>query len=203
MDTINVVLSGLGGQGILFMTRVLAQAALNKGLDIIGAETHGMAQRGGSVISHLKIGEAKSSLIQTGTAHFLLSLEENEGYRNLPFLCRRGKMYVNADPDHFPREEVKEFLDKREITYRSIPAGAIARRLDAPRSSNLALLGYFSAFDDGPIGYEEIRKTIDGISPKRFKDINLKVFEVGYQKGKDVSRKDLPPKPSKGQSQVS
>ena len=112
-------------------------------------------------------------------------------------------MYVNADPDHFPREEVKEFLDKREITYRSIPAGAIARRLDAPRSSNLALLGYFSAFDDGPIGYEEIRKTIDGISPKRFKDINLKVFEVGYQKGKDVSRKDHPPKPSKGQSQVS
>jgi indolepyruvate ferredoxin oxidoreductase beta subunit len=198
METINIVLSGLGGQGILFMTRVLAQAALNKGLNIIGAETHGMAQRGGSVISHLKLGEAESSLIQTGTAHFLLSLEENEAYRNLSFLCRGGKMYVNADPGHFPREETKDFLDRREITYRSILAGAIAHKLGAPRSSNLALLGYLSAFDEGPIGYEELETTIVKISPKRFKDINLKVFEVGYQKGTDLSRKDYRIKPSRG-----
>lgn len=181
MDTINIVLSGLGGQGILFMTRVLAQAALDKGFNVIGAETHGMAQRGGSVISHLRLGEAESSLIRTGTAHFLLSLEENEAYRNLPFLSKGGKMYVNADPDRFPRKEVKEFLDKREIVYRSIPVGAIAQKLGTPRSSNLALLGYFSAFDEGPIGYKEIKMTIDKISPKRFKDINLKVFEDAYK----------------------
>jgi len=185
METVNIVLCGLGGQGILFMTRILAQAALDQGLPVMGAETHGMAQRGGSVISHLRLGEVESSLVRIGTAHLLLSLEENEGYRNLPFLSRGGKMYVNADPGHFPREEVKGYLDKKNIVYRSIPAEAMAQELGAPRSSNLALLGFFSAFDEGPMSYREIRMTIDKISPERFKDLNLEVFEAGYNQGED------------------
>ncbi len=182
METINIILSGLGGQGILFMTRVLAQAALDKGFNVMGAETHGMAQRGGSVISHLRFGEVKNSLVRTGTAHFLLSLEENEGYRNLAFLSQGARIYVNTNSKYFPREEVKELLNKRNIIYRSIPAGIMAQELGAPRSSNLALLGYFSAFDEGPINYKDIKTTIDKISPKRLKDINLKVFEAGYKK---------------------
>jgi len=185
METINIILSGLGGQGILFMTRVLAQTAMDKGFNVMGAETHGMAQRGGSVVSHLRLGEVKGSLVKTGTAHFLLSLEENEGYRSLPFLSQGAKMYVNTNSKHFPREEVRELLDKRQIIYRSIPAGIMAQELGAPRSSNLALLGYFSAFDEGPIGYKEIKTTIDKISPKQLKDINLKVFAAGHKKGRD------------------
>jgi indolepyruvate ferredoxin oxidoreductase beta subunit len=185
MKTINIVLSGLGGQGILFMTRVLAQAALDQGFPVMVAETHGMAQRGGSVVSHLRLGDVESSLVRTGTAHFLLSLEENEGYRNLPFLSKGAKIYVNTSSRYFPREEVKEFLDKREIIYRSVPARTIAQEMGAPRSSNLALLGYFSAFDEGPVTFKEIKMTIDKVSPKRFKDINLKVFKAGYEKGKD------------------
>ena len=191
METINIILSGLGGQGILFMTKVLAQAALNKGFNVMGAETHGMAQRGGSVVSHLRLGEVKSSLVRTGTAHFLLSLEENEGYRNLPFLSQGARLYVNTHSSHFPREEAKELLDKRKIIYRSIPAGTIAQELGAPRSSNLALLGYFSAFDEGPIRYNDIKATIDTISPKKFKDINCKVFEAGYKKGKNTKNKNV------------
>jgi len=191
MKTINIILSGLGGQGILFMTRVLAQAALDKGFNVMGAETHGMAQRGGSVISHLRFGEVKNSLVRTGTAHFLLSLEENEGYRNLAFLSQGARMYVNTNSKYFPREEVKELLNKRNIIYRSIPAGIMAQELGAPRSSNLALLGYFSAFDEGPIGYKDIKMTIDTISPKKFKDINLKVFEAGYKRGKNTKNKNI------------
>jgi indolepyruvate ferredoxin oxidoreductase beta subunit len=183
MKTINIVLCGLGGQGILFMTRVLAQAALNKGLDVMGAETHGMAQRGGSVISHLRLGEVHGSMVRSGTAHYLFSLDENEGYRNLPFLCRGGKMYVNADPEEFPREEVKGFLDKREIAYRALLAVSIAQGLDALRSSNLALLGFFSAFDEGPLTYSELKRTIEKISPEILKNSNLKVFEEGHKKG--------------------
>ena len=184
MNTANIVLCGLGGQGILFMTRVLAQAAVDKGFNVLGGETHGMAQRGGSVISHLKLGEVHGSLVQTGTAHLLLALEENEGYRNLPFLAKNGKMFVNTNSLHFPRQEVRAFLDKREILYRAVSAGAIALKLGAPRSSNLALLGFFSALNEGPVSYAELRQTIDKISPKEFKDINLKVFEAGYDKGK-------------------
>ena len=183
METVNIILCGLGGQGILFMTRILAQAALDKGLNVMGAETHGMAQRGGSVISHLRLGEVKSSLVRNGTARFLLSLEENEGYRNLPFLSHGAGIYVNTDSQHFPREEIKDFLAKKEIVFRSIPAGTIARELNAPMSSNLVLLGYFSAFDEGPVTHEGLRLTIQNKSPERFKEINLKVFDAGLKKG--------------------
>ncbi len=183
MKTINIVLCGLGGQGILFMTRVLAQAALDKGFDVMGAETHGMAQRGGSVISHLRLGEVQGSMVRSGTAHYLFSLDENEGYRNLPFLSRGAKMYVNADPKDFPREAVKGFLDKREITYWALPAVAIAQDLGTPRSSNLALLGFFAAFDEEPFTYDVLKSTIEKISPERFRGINDRVFEEGHKRG--------------------
>ena len=80
MDTVNIVLCGLGGQGILFVTKVMAQTALNKGFDVMGAETHGMAQRGGSVISHLRIGRNQSSLVRTGASGGSPA-EHRSGYR--------------------------------------------------------------------------------------------------------------------------
>lgn len=188
MDTINIILCGLGGQGILFMTRVLAQAALDRGFNVMGAETHGMAQRGGSVISHLRLGEVEGSLVRSGSAHLLLALEENEGYRNLPFLSKGGRMYVNTESHGFPIEKVKDFLDKREIVSRAIPGGTMARELGAPMSSNLALLGYFSAFGEGPVTHEELRKTVEKISPDRFKEINLKVFDACLERGVEEGR---------------
>lgn len=183
METRNILLCGLGGQGILFMTKILAQSALSKGFDVMGAETHGMAQRGGSVISHLRLGRAESSLVRTGSAHILLALEKNEGYRNLPFLARGADMFVNAGEDDFPVEKVKTFLEKKQVNCYSIPASELALELGAPLSSNLALLGCFSAFEAGPVTQDELRATIEDISPDRFKDNNLKVFDAGLQRG--------------------
>ena len=181
-DTINMVLCGLGGQGILFMTRVLAQAGLDRGLNVMGAETHGMAQRGGSVVSHVRFGDVQGSLVRTNSAEVLLALEENEAYRSIPFLRKGGIMVVNTKSDRFPREETRRFLDKKQITYRSIPADAIAQKLGAPLSSNLALLGYFSAFDDAPFGHQELRAVIERISPERFKEKNLAIFDAGLER---------------------
>jgi indolepyruvate ferredoxin oxidoreductase beta subunit len=185
MKTVNIVMSGLGGQGILFMTKVLAQAALDKGYKVLGAETHGMAQRGGSVISHLRLGEVENTLVRNGTAHFLLSLDENEGYRNLPFLAPKSELVVNTASSAYPREEVKPFLSKKKITSRAVPAAAIARKMGAPQSTNLVLLGYFSAFGKGPVSHEDLRRTIEKISPERVREINLKVFEAGFEKGQE------------------
>jgi indolepyruvate ferredoxin oxidoreductase beta subunit len=185
MRSVNIVLSGLGGQGILFMTRVLAQASLNKGLKIMGAETHGMAQRGGSVVSHLRFGEVEGSLVRTGCAHFLLALEENEAYRNIPFLGRGAKLYANASPKSFVRKEVKAYIEKMAILCRAVPADKIAADFGAPMSSNLALLGFFSAFEMEPLTYEELRRAIDQVTPERFKEINLKVFDAGFEIGRN------------------
>jgi len=188
MDTVNFVLSGLGGQGILFMTKILAQAALKKGFNVMGAETHGMAQRGGSVVSHLRLGDVKSSLVRTDSAHFLLALEENEAYRNIPFLATDGKIYVNVSGNSFPRAEVRPYLEKLGVVYRSVEAGNLAMELGAPMASNLALLGFFSAFREGPLTYEDLRDTIDQVSPEKFKEINFKVFDAGFERGSGIRK---------------
>lgn len=183
MKNVNFVLSGLGGQGILFLAKVLAQAALDKGHEVMGAETHGMAQRGGSVVSHLRLGDVESSLVRAGTAHFLLALEENEAYRNIPFLARGGRIYANASPASFPGEEVRAYLEKSAILSRPVEAGEMAMALGGPMSSNLALLGFFSAFEDEPLTHEDLRDTIERVSPERFRELNLAAFDAGLKKG--------------------
>jgi len=180
--TVNIVLCGLGGQGILFMTKVLAQAGLDRGFDVMGAETHGMAQRGGSVVSHLRFGDVAGSLVRTHSAQFLLALEENEAYRNLPFLMEGGTMVANADSGRFPVDKVRVFLEKKQITCHSVPADAIAKELGAPLSSNLALLGFFSGFDDALFSHAELRATITKISPERVREKNLRIFDAGLEK---------------------
>lgn len=183
MKTLNIVLCGLGGQGIVFMSKVLGQVALDKGLPILGSETHGMAQRGGSVVSHLRIGNAESSLVRTGAADLLLALEENEGYRNLPFLAKEAGFFVNTESSPFPRQEVKAFFDKNKIQYHAIPAGKLALKLGAPLSSNLALLGLFSRYSTQPATQVELRVTIEKISPEKFRKLNLKIFDAGFGYG--------------------
>ena len=183
MDTMNIIFCGLGGQGILFMTKVLAKTAMKQGYTVLGAETHGMAQRGGSVISHLRLGDVESSLVGKGKAHYLLALEESESYRILPFLSKGGGLFVNSNNSGFPRKEVRAYLKSKEIEYHHMAASDVAMSLEAPKSSNLALLGFFSAFIEEFFKAEDMRATIENISPDRFKEINLKVFNSGHKQG--------------------
>jgi indolepyruvate ferredoxin oxidoreductase beta subunit len=122
-------------------------------------------------------------LVRAHSARFLLALEENEGYRNIPFLSQGASMYINTNSTSFPRSEVKDFLGKRQILYRSIPANAIAQDLGVPMSSNLALLGFFAAFGEGPLSQDQLRATIERISPDPFRDKNLKIFNAGVEGG--------------------
>jgi indolepyruvate ferredoxin oxidoreductase beta subunit len=179
MKPINFVIGGLGGQGILFMTKILAKTALHKGFKVMGAETHGMAQRGGSVVSHLRLGNVKSSLVKAGAADFLLALEENEAYRNLAFLSRNGVLCASRSGDHFPEPAVASYLRKHSIGCHSIEATALALEMGAPMSTNLALMGYFSSLDKCPFTCQELRQTITAVSPDAYKEVNLNIFDRG------------------------
>ena len=183
MQKINMVLCGLGGQGILFMTKVLARTALARGLNVLGAETHGMAQRGGSVVSHLRIGDVNSSLVNAGECHHLLALEENEACRNLSFLSEGAQLYVNTTSNRFPPNRVRDYLEDRKVQYHTVGAGKIALGLDAPMAANLALIGFMAARAGSPFSLTEIRATIDSVSPDRFKPTNFKVFDAGAAAG--------------------
>ena len=181
MQTNNFIIGGLGGQGILFLTKILAKTALRKGFNVMGAETHGMAQRGGSVISHLRLGNVESSLVKPGSAHFLLALEENEAYRNLPFLARGGVLCSSRSAEAFPDPSVESYMKEKNIACYSIEAGRIALEQNAPMSANLALIGFFSTLEKCPFTLHELRKTIENVSPNVYKDVNLAVFDKGTQ----------------------
>jgi indolepyruvate ferredoxin oxidoreductase beta subunit len=187
---VQIILAGVGGQGVLFATRVFAQMAMAKGFPVIGSETHGMSQRGGSVVSHLKVGQFNSPLIRTGTAYIVYSFEKNESYRSLHFLKGAtgsepgGFCFINAPDEDFMEPHIGTYLGERGIKVYVLGADATARELGSPLSSNLVLIGFSSAHPSFPFQYEELRETVRTIGPPGFREANLAVLERGYHEGK-------------------
>ncbi len=184
----NYIIAGLGGQGILLMTKIMAEAAILKGYPVMGAETHGMAQRGGSVISHLRVGEANSTLVRKGTAHYLISLNENEALRNLSFLAPFSTMYVNARQG-LHREEVMEFLNTHHIKAISFDATGLAVEMGQPQSTNLAMLGVYAAHEEFPFGFNELYTVLEAFSKETARKDALKIFQGAYSRAKEALAK--------------
>jgi indolepyruvate ferredoxin oxidoreductase beta subunit len=133
IDRARLVISGVGGQGVLFITRLMAEAVIRKGFPVMTSETHGMAQRGGSVISHLKVGVFSSPLIRVGAADGLIGLKTESLERHGHFLKPEAWACINADTDPTPSPGVDT---------RRIDADGLARRIGNPRAVNLIVLGF-------------------------------------------------------------
>lgn len=139
-----IVISGVGGQGVLFITRILAEAAIRKNLKVFTSETHGMAQRGGTVLSHLKVGEFDSPLIRMGQADGLLALKAENVRQHSYFLKSKAWTVANRTA----RESAENLF--------SVDADGLAEKSGNPKSANLILLGFalkkipnlFCTFDD-------------------------------------------------------
>jgi len=128
-----IIVSGVGGQGVLFVTRLLAEAAIQKGLPVLTSETHGMAQRGGTVISHLKVGDFPGVLIRAGLADGLLVLKEENLLQHGHFLKTGGWSIVNC-PD-------SQAIESGNPLY-CVDADRLAVKNQTRRSANLIMLGY-------------------------------------------------------------
>lgn len=128
-----ILLSGVGGQGILFLSRLLAETAIAGGFPVLTSETHGMAQRGGVVVSHLKVGGFDSPLVRPGRADLLLVLKGENVALHRAFLAPGGAMVVNAPvpPDAGPGARAH-----------AVDADALALSAGAPHAANLVLLGF-------------------------------------------------------------
>jgi indolepyruvate ferredoxin oxidoreductase beta subunit len=179
---LKLILSGVGGQGVLFATSVFSETALALGYNVLGSETHGMSQRGGSVVSHLKIGSYDSPLVRQGTGDVLLAFDEEEAYRTLTFLRRGGLCFVNSARGDFWDEGVKGYLTKYGIVARSYPADEVALTLGSPRSANLVLIGSALSAPGLRFAPEQIRQTVERITPPRFREANLKAFDAGFRR---------------------
>jgi len=177
--SLQLVIGGVGGQGVLFVTRLLAEAAMEKGMPVFTSETHGMAQRGGTVISHLKVGNFVSPLIRPGQADGLIALKAESLNQHSGFLKPGGWAVVNGCKSE--TAGIRLFLD----------ADRLARETGAPRSANLFLLGYalacFPPGSEKPGMFHCDTKNIAAVLTRRLKDkpemleTSLKAMEIGAQ----------------------
>lgn len=162
-----IVVSGIGGQGVLFVTRILAEAAIEKGVEVLTSETHGMAMRGGTVISHVKVGPFTSPLIRAGQADAGLFLHAGNLEVHRGFLKPEAKMFMNAaagDP------------------AAAIDATAIAREHGSLVIANLVLLGF--AVRQGGLFCDAgtVEAVLARISPAKQLALNLEGFRLGLKK---------------------
>ena len=162
-----IVIAGFGGQGVVFLVKVLSICAANRNLNFLGTENHGMSQRGGSVSSHIKIGNFYNPLIDYAQANLLIGLDKNEALINLPYLKKDGSIVVNAD--EFPKIDANVY---------SIDANKLAEEgvFDA-KGLNVFMLGVVLAkVEDFPFSLEEIKKAIEEINPK-FAKQNFEILD--------------------------
>jgi indolepyruvate ferredoxin oxidoreductase beta subunit len=184
----DIILAGVGGQGILSIATALGEAALADGLLIKQAETHGMSQRGGAVYSHMRISDQPiaSDLIPGGTADLILSVEPMESLRYLPYLSETGYLVTNTTPfiniPNYPEigkvmEEICKFP-----RYIAIDADTIAKEVGSTRASNMVMLGAASPFID--IEFSKIEngiRTIFGRKGEEVVNMNLEALRRGRQ----------------------
>ena len=185
----NILFSGVGGQGVLLISELVARAAIRAGFDAKKTEVHGAAQRGGSVVSHVRYApRVYSPLIPAGEADILVSLERLEGLRWAHYVRPGGTITLNTEermpasidgkPVEYPKD-IPAFLAAKGFHVISIDAQAIAIDAGNYRAANIVLLGAI-AFETG-IPKDTWTDTMKATLPLRFIDLNLAAFERGVE----------------------
>lgn len=186
----NIILAGVGGQGILTIAAVLDTAALDNNLNIKQSEVHGMSQRGGAVQSHVRISDKEifSDLIPQGKADIIISVEPMELLRYLPFLKEDGFLVTDSNPfiniTNYPE---LEDLYKEIKSYKNsilIDAKQLAKDLGNSKATNMVLLGAVSSLL--PLSDESLQKAIKTLFERKGEKIVAKNLEA-YEKGKEVA----------------
>ena len=187
----DIIIVGVGGQGILLASRVLGRLAMDAGLDIKVSEVHGMSQRGGDVITHVRVGEkVLSPLVTEGEADAILSFELMEAARALPFLKGQGgRIVVNSQKIEPVTVKIgaAEYPEGIDALLRSrgrvleFDARAVAAECDAPKSVNIALLGAFAAGES--FTQEAWLAAVEACVPPKTIEANRRAFLAGWQLG--------------------
>lgn len=183
----NIILCGVGGQGTILASKLISTAAMEKNIPVMSAETIGMAQRGGSVFSHLRMGkEVYSPMIARGTADIILGFEPGETVRMLPYLKKGGQVVVSARPvmpvtaslsgSSYDGKEMLAYLEKQVEHLQIIDTEKACKELGSAKVVNLLLLG--AAVRSGALGLteEDIREAIKKRLPEKHHALNFRAL---------------------------
>ncbi|KKG05258.1 MULTISPECIES: indolepyruvate oxidoreductase subunit beta [Methanosarcina] len=187
---LDLLITGVGGQGAILASDIIGKAAVISGLPIRAAETHGMAQRGGSVVNHIRLGIDLGSMIPRKGADIMLALEPMEAVRYLDFLKDGGVVIVNTQPiipvtvtsglAKYP--DVQEILDTLSEKYivKAFNADDLAYEAGSRLAMNVAMVGAVSIYL--PIPKETLIESVKALVPQKTVEINVRAFEMGRRK---------------------
>ena len=190
-NKINIVLTGVGGQGVITAANILGKAAINEKINVFVSEVHGMAQRGGSVNCSVRLGNVSGALVPSGTADAIVSTEPIEALRYIQYSNNNTKIIIGVTPvipftvsvgnEVYP--DIKAVFDELNNYGKlfKIDALKIAKETGALITKNIVMLGALSAADVLPFKSEILLKTILENVPEKFIDINKKAFEGGLR----------------------
>jgi indolepyruvate ferredoxin oxidoreductase beta subunit len=188
MNDLNVMIVGVGGQGTLLTSKIIAAVALKHGRDVKVSEVHGMSQRGGSVVTYVKMGrKVRSPLIEYGEADEILAFEQLEAMRWAGYLKKDGRLIVSEQkiapmPVITGKEKYPEAVIStiKGIFIDTIPvdALALAKQCGSLKAANTVMIGVMARYTDIPKSYwlEAVREA----APEKLLDVNIKAFETGY-----------------------
>ncbi|MBO4383306.1 MAG: indolepyruvate oxidoreductase subunit beta [Clostridia bacterium] len=186
--TRSILIVGVGGQGTLLASRLLGRTLLAKDYDVKISEVHGMSQRGGSVVTYVRYGDKVASpIVEKGEADIIMSFEELEAARWLPYLKKGGKIIVNTqqmDPmpvitgaARYPENVLGQLRDLG-VDVQAVDALSLDVEAGTPKAANVALIGVVAKNTD--IEQEIWEETIRNTVPEKFLEQNLKAFRLGY-----------------------
>lgn len=184
----NIILVGVGGQGLLTLLKTIAKAALLQGCNFRSSELHGLSQRGGSMQVHIRLGpESFSPLIMPGEADLVLALESQEALAGIPFASKKTRFVINdiQTPtlgQTASKLEVKKSLKKITPNIEFIKATQICQeKLKSPVVAGVFLLGYACVKGFLPIRPQFIKKSLQELIPPKYLDLNIKAFNIGLK----------------------
>ncbi len=189
---LELVFSGVGGQGVVVLSDIYCEAAMLDGFDVAKAEVHGMAQRGGTIVAYTRVAEkVESPLIETGKADAIVGFEILETARSLPMLKPNGTVIVNTkyiSPSSFSKGvkpktsiELLDLIKSKAQVVHEVDGSGIAKQVGNNLVVNTVLLGALSALPDMPIKRESFEAAMAGRLKEKYLQVNLKAFELGRQ----------------------
>ena len=189
---LNIVFSGIGGQGIVVASDIFCEAALLDGWDVAKAEVHGMAQRGGSIVAHVRVGKkVQAPLIETGKADIILGFELLEAARVLSLMKKDGTVIVNtkyiqpstsaAASAGLDAEKILYMIHDRAQNVVEVDGVGIATKLGNILAVNTVLLGALSAIPENIVTSESLEKSISSRLKQKYVELNLEAFKKGQK----------------------